>query len=167
MQVLRKIGDYSIRQCTHDDLGKVISINLDTLPEHYSDSFFEQLLVDNPESFLISEIDSSVIGYIMCRIEYGLSSIKKFGFARKAHIVSIAISEPHRSKGIGSVLIEEAKKALKQKNCSEIFLEVRTSNKNGIELYERLGFKILTTLKWYYRDGEDAYLMGLTLNEPQ
>jgi ribosomal-protein-alanine N-acetyltransferase len=157
---LRRWGDYFIRQCTTEDIPQVISINLSNLPEHYSDSFFEQLLKDNPESFLVAEVDGKVIGYVMCRIEYGFSAIKKFGFARKGHLVSIAISEPHRNKGLGIVLMTEVMNALKIKNCSEMYLEVRISNVVGIKLYEKLKFNNISRLRWYYRDGEDAYLMG-------
>ena len=158
---LRRRGDYFIRQCTIDDIPQVISINLSNLPEHYSDSFFEQLLKDNPESFLVAEVDGKVIGYVMCRIEYGFSSLKRFGFARKGHLVSIAISEQHRNKGLGRVLMTKVMNALKLKNCSEMYLEVRISNVVAVKLYEKLKFKIISRLRWYYRDGEDAYLMGV------
>ncbi|MEM3530341.1 MAG: ribosomal protein S18-alanine N-acetyltransferase [Nitrososphaerales archaeon] len=158
-----KIGDYVIRNCSKEDLPSVISINLVSLPEHYSDIFFEEILNELPEAFLIAEKDGVVVGYIMCRIEYGLSVLHKFGLARKGHIVSIAVLEQHRRKGLGYGLIKEALKALKNKNCSEVFLEVRVSNLEAIKLYEKLGFKVISKLRWYYRDGEDAYLMGRAL----
>ena len=47
------------------------------------------------------------------------------------------------------------------RKCDEIYLEVRTSNRSAIKMYEKLGFQIKSTLRAYYRDGEDAYLMAL------
>jgi ribosomal-protein-alanine N-acetyltransferase len=52
---------------------------------------------------------------------------------------------------------------LKNKNCSEVFLEVRVSNSEAVGLYEKLGFKVVSNLRWYYRDGEDAYMMARAL----
>ncbi|MEM3437096.1 MAG: ribosomal protein S18-alanine N-acetyltransferase [Nitrososphaerales archaeon] len=158
-----KIGDYIIRNCSKEDLPSVISINLASLPEHYSNIFFEEILNELPEAFLIAEKNGVVVGYIMCRIEYGLSVLHKFGLARKGHIVSLAVLEQHRRKGLGYSLVKEALQALKNKNCSEVFLEVRVSNLEAIKLYEKLGFKVISKLRWYYRDGEDAYLMGRVL----
>ncbi|MFQ6010607.1 MAG: GNAT family N-acetyltransferase, partial [Nitrososphaerales archaeon] len=86
---ISKVGDYVIRQCTEQDLSEVILINWQTLPEHYSDSFYQNLLREAPESFLVAEFSGKVVGYIMCRIEYGFSTIKRFGMGKKGHIVSI------------------------------------------------------------------------------
>lgn len=160
---LRKIGDYMIRRCKREDIPFVISINLTSLPEHYSDLFFEEILNELPEAFLVAERNGIVVGYIMCRIEYGLSILRKFGLARKGHIVSIAVLEEHRRKGLGQGLVEEALQALKNRNCSEIYLEVRVSNSEAIKLYEKLGLKVVSRLRWYYRDGEDAYMMAMAL----
>lgn len=159
----KKIDDYIIRNCSKEDLPSVISINLTSLPEHYSNLFFEEILNELPEAFLIAEKNGMVVGYIMCRIEYGLSILHRFGLARKGHIISIAVLEQHRRKGLGYGLVKEALQALKNKNCSEAFLEVRVSNSEAIRLYEKLGFKVISRLRWYYRDGEDAYMMGRAL----
>lgn len=138
--ILRKIGDCIIRRCNKEDLSDVISINLSSLPENYAYPFFEEILNELPEAFLVAEKDGMVVGYMMCRIEYGLSTLHKFGLARKGHIVSIAVLEQHRRKGLGQGLVEEVLRALKNKNCSEVFLEVRVSNSEAIKLYEKLGF---------------------------
>ncbi|MCP8304787.1 MAG: ribosomal protein S18-alanine N-acetyltransferase [archaeon] len=160
---LRKIGEYLIRRCKKEDLSQVASINWTSLPEHYSSYFFEATLNELPEAFLVVEKDRMVVGYIMCRIEYGMSVLYKFRIARKGHIISFAMLEQHRRKGLGRNLVEEALQALKDKGCSEIFLEVRISNSSAIGLYKKLGFKIVSTIRWYYRDEEDAYMMGRAL----
>ena len=53
--ILRQLGDCSIRRADPSDLISVMEINLKTLPEHYSDYFYESLLVEAPEAFLIAE----------------------------------------------------------------------------------------------------------------
>ena len=87
MQVaLREIGNCVIRRCDSSDIIPVMEINLKTLPEHYSDYFYESLLVELPEAFLVGEIDKKIVGYIMCKIEYGFSNFKKLGFVIKQRL---------------------------------------------------------------------------------
>ena len=76
-----------------------------TLPEHYSDYFYESLLSELPEAFLVAEIGGRVIGYIMCKTEYGFSNFKKLGFVKKGHVVSVAVLDEHRKTGIGRTLV--------------------------------------------------------------
>ena len=132
-----------------------------TLPEHYSDYFYESLLSELPEAFLVAEINRNLVGYIMCKIEYGFSNFKKLGFVKKGHVVSVAVLEEHRKKGIGRGLVEEAIVGAKIKKTDELYLEVRCSNNEAVMLYEKIGFTIKQRLKAYYRDGEDAYLMAI------
>ena len=162
MQVaLREIGDCVIRRCDPSDIIPVMEINMKTLPEHYSDYFYESLLSELPEAFLVAEINRKLVGYIMCKIEYGFSNFKKLGFVKKGHVVSVAVLEEHRKKGIGRVLVEEAIAGVKIKKTDELYLEVRCSNNEAVRLYEKIGFTIKQRLKTYYRDGEDAYLMTI------
>ncbi len=162
MQVaLREIGDCVIRRCDASDIIPVMEINMKTLPEHYSDYFYESLLSELPEAFLVAEINRKLVGYIMCKIEYGFSNFKKLGFVKKGHVVSVAVLEEHRKKGIGRALVEEAISGVKIKKTDELYLEVRCSNNEAVRLYEKIGFTIKQRLKAYYRDGEDAYLMTI------
>ena len=157
------MGDCILRRCELSDIIPVMEINLRTLPEHYSDYFYESLLEELPEAFIVAEISGKIVGYIMCKIEHGFSNFKKLGFVKKGHVVSIAVIDEHRRKGFGSVLVDEAVKGVKTIQGSELYLEVRCSNNDAVRLYEKLGFSITQRLKAYYRDGEDAYVMAIDL----
>ena len=163
--ILKQIGNCIIRRCDPIDIIPVMEINLKTLPEHYSDYFYESLLDELPEAFLIAEISGKLIGYIMCKTEYGFSNFKKLGFVKKGHVVSVAVIDEHRGKGIGSELVNESLKGVKMRQCGEMYLEVRCSNNDAVKLYEKLGFSINQRLKTYYRDGEDAYLMAINFSD--
>ena len=163
--ILRQLDDVIIRRAEPSDLISVMEINLKTLPEHYSDYFYESLLAEVPEAFIVAEIDGRHVGYVMCKTEYGFSNFKKLGFVKKGHVVSIAVLEEFRKRGIGKVLVEESIKGVKLKKCDEFYLEVRCSNTEAVRLYEKLGFVIKQQLNAYYRDGEDAFLMAIELEK--
>ncbi len=161
--IVAKVGDYQIRLCEREDVAEVININQETLPEHYSDYFYYEILAEFPETFLVAELDGRLVGYLMCRIEYGFSHLKRLGLARKGHVVSIAVRDVHRGKGVGSMLMRTGQEAMVKKAATEAYLEVRVSNIQAIALYERLGYKVSGRLEAYYKDGEAALLMATQL----
>ena len=133
-----------------------------TLPEHYSDYFYYEVLNQHPETFLVAERAGTLVGYIMCRLEYGLSMTRRFGLAKKGHVISVAVTEGHRGNGVGTRMIDHALTEMR-KTCSECFLEVRVSNEEARKLYSKMGFKVTGTQHGYYKDGEAAYTMALQL----
>jgi [ribosomal protein S18]-alanine N-acetyltransferase len=158
------VGDYVIRRCEGSDLQAVIDINMATLPEHYSNYFFESILRELPEAFIVAEGNDKIVGYIMCKIEFGFSNFRKLGFVKKGHVVSVAVLEKHRGKNLGKALMLEGINGVMHRKADEIYLEVRVSNTSAIKVYEKLRFEIKSRLRSYYRDGEDAYLMALELS---
>ena len=160
---LRKNGDYIFYRCGQENLPSVIEINLNSLPEHYTEYFFDSILKELPEAFIVAEFDAKIVGYAMCKIEFGFSNFRKLGFVKKGHVVSVAILEEHRGKKVGTILMEEAMNGLLSRRTEEVYLEVRVSNSAAIKMYEKLNYKLKSRLKSYYRDGEDAYLMALEL----
>jgi [ribosomal protein S18]-alanine N-acetyltransferase len=161
--ILGKAGDYTIRYAEASDVPSVISVNAATLPEHYSDYFYYEILNEFPNTFIVAELGGQVVGYVMCRVEYGLSVIKRFGLARKGHIISIATMEPHRGKGVGTTLIQRAMDEMRKGGGKEVFLEVRVTNEDAVRLYRKLDFQVTGTMTGYYKDGESAFLMAQQL----
>ena len=150
---------YSIRKFNMNDLQGVMQINRTCLPENYTDFFFLDLYRRFPETFIVAEQDGEVVGYIMCRVEVGLSGLGLGGLIKKGHVVSIAVSSEHRRKGIGEALVSKAMEAMKLYNAKQSYLEVRVTNDDAIRLYKKLGFEVSRTMHGYYADGEDAHVM--------
>ena len=150
---------FKLRKFTPKDLERVIYINRTCLPENYIDQFFIDLYERFPETFIVAEVDGEIAGYIMCRIEVGLSNFGLGGFIKKGHIVSIAVLPQYRRRGIGYALVSKAMEGMRFYDARQCFLEVRVSNLPAINLYKKLGFKISKIIRGYYSDGENAYLM--------
>lgn len=154
---------FTLRKFAPDDLQPVMQINRVCLPENYTDMFFMDLHQRFPETFIVAEDDGNIIGYIMCRIEVGLSNIGLGGLVRKGHVVSIAVMPKGRRKGVATALIQAAMEGMVHYKAKQIFLEVRVTNNAGIDLYKKLGLDVSRTISGYYSDGEDAYVMSKKL----
>lgn len=154
---------YTIRRAERDDIPRVIYINMKCLPENYPDFFFYYHLDNWNDAFFVAEVSNVVVGYIMNRIERGIGFFKKI-LLKKGHVVSIAVLEEYRKRGIGEALMIAGMNAMKNiYDSREAYLEVRVSNYPAIRLYEKLGFKIIKVIEGYYNDGENAYLMAREL----
>ncbi|HLE74515.1 MAG TPA: GNAT family N-acetyltransferase, partial [Candidatus Bathyarchaeia archaeon] len=129
------------------------------LPENYTDLFFIDLHERFSETFIVAEENGKIAGYIMCRVEVGLSNFGLGGLLRKGHVVSIAVLPQSRRKGVAQALISTAIDGMRYYKAKQCYLEVRVTNAVGIALYKKLGFEVSRTVHGYYSDGEDAYVM--------
>lgn len=163
-KLAEKAQGYRIRNATSSDIDKVININMVSLPEHYPRSFYEDLLEHWGKAFYVAEApDGEIVGYIMNRVEVKPGFFKLF-LVRSGHVVSIAVLENHRKRGLGYALMAYAMKTMYEEyKCNETYLEVRVSNTPAISLYEKLGYRKVKVEKNYYLDGEDAYVMARKL----
>ena len=149
---------FEIREFRPEDLDTVALINRACLPENYSPSFFLEHYYENPKIFLVAEAEGKIVGYNMCRIEFGVSNVRT-AFVKKGHVISVAVMQDYRGLGIGKALMERGMAGVKEGGAPEIYLEVRVSNNTAVGLYKKLGFKINRVSDAYYRDGENAYVM--------
>lgn len=156
---------FSLRQFNINDLESVIEINRTCLPENYASFFFTDTFRSCPTTFIVAEVGTQIIGYIMCRIEHGFSDIRRLKFVRKGHIISVAVLPDYRRAGIASQLVKQAVGALREMNADECYLEVRTTNEIGLKLYEKLKFSLARRVTHYYADGADALLMVIPLRK--
>ena len=154
---------FTLRRFKPSDLEQVMHINRVCLPENYTTSFFMNLYQRFPETFIVAEENGDVVGYIMCRIETGIPSFKLLGITRKGHVISIAVLPEHQREGIGCALMREAMEAMVNHKAKECYLEVRASNVPAVNLYRKMGFEIIRTIRGYYADGEAAYMMARKL----
>ena len=156
--------NFVVKQFDEEDLNEVIHINWTCLPEHYKKNFIINIYQRFPKAFFVALVNNKISGYVMCRIETGLSMLKKFSIARKGHIISIAVLPNYRRIGIGEALMSKILKvSLPAYKAEECYLEVRQSNNEALYLYGKFGFEQVKVINHYYRDGESACVMALNL----
>ena len=83
----------------------------------------------------------------------------------EAHITNIAVKSSERGKGIGKFLMATLIGKAREKGAKYITLEVKTTNKVAISMYEDFGFKVAGVRKKYYNHLFDAYVMWLDTEE--
>jgi ribosomal-protein-alanine N-acetyltransferase len=78
----------------------------------------------------------------------------------EAHIVTVAVREETRRRGVGELLLAEALAVARARGADTVTLECRVSNTAAQALYEKYGFRRAGIRKRYYTDnGEDAVIM--------
>jgi ribosomal-protein-alanine N-acetyltransferase len=86
----------------------------------------------------------------------------------ETHIVTVAVRESGRRKGVGELLLLAAFDLSREKGVPALTLECRVSNTAAQALYEKYGFQRLGIRKRYYTDNnEDAVIMTTpSIEEP-
>jgi len=78
----------------------------------------------------------------------------------EAHIVTIAVEERERRKGLGEMLLIAAIELAQRRSQEVVTLECRVGNLVAQSLYEKYGFRKVGLRKRYYTDNdEDALIM--------
>jgi len=146
-----------IRKCITEDLGRIMSIEKRIFKpsEWYSPEFMAWLCDKCSDYSLVAIHGDSLVGYV-------ISCVESIG---RIHVVSLGVLPQYRGMGIGKALLCGSICLAGSSDADEIILEVRVSNEAAIKLYEKLGFRRMGIVKHYYSDGEDAYLMGIRLDE--
>ncbi len=81
----------------------------------------------------------------------------------EAHIVTVAVRESHRRRGIGELLLIAAIELAQESGQGLVTLECRVSNAPALALYEKYGFRQVGLRRRYYSDDqEDAYVLTVS-----
>ena len=110
-----------------------------------------------------NELNNPLAKYVIAQ---DLSTNEVIGFvgiwiiAGEGDITNIAVNSSYRKQGIASNLLSKLIEFSKEFNCTDITLEVRSSNTPDQNLYKKFGFQEEGIRKMYYSDnGEDAIIM--------
>jgi ribosomal-protein-alanine N-acetyltransferase len=142
-----------IRRLTYADLPQVIAIERRAFPTPWSLAMFV-LELSKPSGICLAAraADSRrLIGYLVCS-----------RYDTVWHIMNVAVDPDWRRRGVASALLDRLFDEVGDANA-QYTLEVRTSNRPAMALYERYGFRAAGTRRRYYQDnGEDAVVMWRT-----
>lgn len=147
---------------------EIIRVNLDDLEAimkiertvFESDSFSKQIMVKlilSNSLFLKlveNQITSKIVGYI----------IAIHDDRHIVNIINLSIKKEYQHKGYGSYLLQLTLELIKKnQDIHKVILNVKTTNKIAIGLYQKFKFQIVQEIENYYSNHESAYLMELIL----
>jgi len=139
----------TVRTFNVRDVDSILEIAGKSLSEYYSGSLFMDLFQTWPEGFFVYTLNDRVVGFLVG---------SKFS-QTEARILILAIDEKYRHIGFGKALLDSFIKVCEMENLMSMRLEVRTDNDSAIKFYKKNGFVVTSTLRGYYSDLSDAYLM--------
>ena len=137
----------SIRPMSDKDIENIYQLEKEIFSDAWSYEMIKDEIDNNKlKNPFIMEIDDKIAGYAFVWI-----------IEDEVHLNNFAVHPSFRRKGLGLKLIKFIfEEFTKYRN---IFLEVRQSNKEAINLYHKVGFKKYFIRKHYYSNGENAIVM--------
>lgn len=78
---------------------------------------------------------------------------------RQGHIITVDVPEPHRRRGIASLLLRDAEQKLAEAGALKISLETAVDNAPAVAFWEKHGYSTCGVLRRYYNGKTDAYQM--------
>lgn len=138
-----------IRAMEEKDIKQVAAIEEENFSRPWSYTAFSDSIKKENRIYLVAVEGERVLGYC------GLWIVLEEG-----EITNVSIDKSYRNQGLGGQLLETLFVFGKKKNVNAYTLEVRSSNKAAIHLYEKKGFHREGSRKNFYEmPTEDAVIM--------
>ncbi|MCQ2911566.1 MAG: ribosomal protein S18-alanine N-acetyltransferase [Clostridia bacterium] len=138
-----------IREMNDQDIETCYEIQAESIIHPWSHDMFVDDYKNDNSLYYVHETDDAITSYIAYQIVLD-----------EATIMSIATKQDERKKGYGNVLLNGTFNKLKDKGIKKIFLEVRSTNVDAINLYKKNEFEEMSVRKNYYNDPTcDAIIM--------
>jgi ribosomal-protein-alanine N-acetyltransferase len=151
---------YSIRKLRLSDLDRILEIEHASFgKDAYDRNLFAEFLHKCGDLFLVAEGDRRVCGYMV-------TCIRGRGADARAELVSVAVDPAGRGHGAASALLDSTLRRLRLRGIPRLALMVRVTNRKALAFYEKYRFHKVRTVRGYYEDHADGFLMAKTLNIP-
>jgi [ribosomal protein S18]-alanine N-acetyltransferase len=141
-----EVPELEVRPVTRADLEGITRLEESSFDDPYPEYFLLELVEGCADTFLVAVSQGALVGYAV--VDH---------WSEGEHLVSIAVDEAWRRKGVGQRLLSGL--VAKLGSGKLLRLEVRRGNAPAVLFYLKNGFKEVGMEPAYYRDGEDALLM--------
>ena len=142
-----------IRRFEPLDLAEIVKITKVSFPKNrILAKNFEKYYQSYPDGFIISEELGEIAGYIVGQFK-----------SEAGEITLLAVKPFFRQKGVGTELVRSLAEHFKTIGFKELLLYIKTNNHTALSFFHNLDFRILKTIKKYYQNRDDVFLMGKTI----
>ena len=91
----------------------------------------QRKLCVRPELFLVGVLNGGIVASVMAGYE-----------GHRGWLNYLAVAPEFQHRGFARAIVAEAERLLQNSGCPKINLQIRTSNKDVIEVYRRLGYSV-------------------------
>ena len=120
----------------------VAELEKECFSKPWSEKSLSEELINSTARFYTLSNNGELMGYI------GANNI-----CGEVYITNVAVGEKYRNNGYGVRLVKYLILQSALENADFVTLEVRKSNGPAIRLYEKFGFKQISSRKKYYKNG--------------
>jgi ribosomal-protein-alanine N-acetyltransferase len=175
---MRTLTRTRLRAMNEHDIPQVMDIEREAFPSSWPQTAYKRELQNKAARYLViteprdgaenAAVPSGVWGALRRIVggepassdEHLLGFIGVWLMVGEAHIVTVAVRDEERRRGIGERLLIACIEMAREYDQELITLEVRASNMAARRLYEKYGFAQAGVRKRYYSDNhEDAVIM--------
>ena len=110
--------------------------SIDKKPDYVSAAKELNTYIDKKYPIFIAEINSKIVGYIVCRIE-----------DQVVWLESLYVLPDYRNNNIGSSLFKKAEKISEELNCETLYHWVHPNNHRMIKFLEKQGYDVLNLIE--------------------
>jgi [ribosomal protein S18]-alanine N-acetyltransferase len=141
-----------IRHAVQEDFQVLLEIDEASFPRGvaYDANELAYFMSRNGSETIVVEEDGAIVAFLIIEVHRN---------RRSATVVTVDVRENSRRKGYGSQLLKRAEEILNDYGIELYDLQVDVANGEAILFYKKHGFNLVRTLRNYYANGHDAYLM--------
>lgn len=99
--------------------------------------YYKKAIVDQDKNCFIAEIDGDIIGFLNASSRTDM----KYGEIKIAELDEIFVKPEYRSKGIGSKLVHEFLKWIKEIGAKRMMVQTFAASDKAINFYKKFGFQ--------------------------
>jgi ribosomal-protein-alanine N-acetyltransferase len=144
---------YRIRSAQLADVPGLVEVERACFADPWSARALGEAVQSETSLAFLAECGGSIQGFVLARRS-----------GPEAEILDLAVLPNARRQGIARELLRAVRSAVLDAGVSEIYLEVRESNRAAISLYEREGYRPVGVRHRYYRNPpENALVLRVAL----
>ena len=145
-------GEPTLSEAGPRDATALAALHAASFQRGWSETEFEQLLAERNVIAQRATSNHALTGFIISRFVAG-----------EAEILSVAVAQSRRGKGLARALLNLHMRRLAGLGVRTIFLEVGKDNAPAVRLYRRAGFAEVGQRPGYYPQGRDGPMAALVL----
>jgi [ribosomal protein S18]-alanine N-acetyltransferase len=145
-------GAAAIEPATLRDASRLAQLHGASFHRGWGEGEFESMLTERNTLVHRLRIGRNTVGFAVSRLA-----------ADEAEILSIAVAESHRGRGLSRNLLLTHLGHLAGRGVRTVFLEVEENNQPARRLYDRTGFAVAGRRERYYREANGEQLNAVLM----